>query len=101
NAEPPPPNHAPIPYGLIALVFVPATAAYLWFLRGLDSFRFAHPGTLALIPIAVALVLWAGIKRGPGRRPVLVHSRTGELAGAGRGFWARLGGVAVGARTLG
>ena len=84
------PNHAPIPYALIAVVFVPAIAAYLWFLRTLDSFRFAHPGALALIPIAVALVLWAGIKRGPGRRPVLVHSRTGELAGAGRGFWARV-----------
>ena len=79
-----------IPHGLIALVFVPATAAYLWFLRTLDSFRFAHPFALALIPIAVALVLWAGVRRGAGRRAVLVHSRTGELAGAGRGFWARL-----------
>jgi Ca-activated chloride channel family protein len=85
-----PPSHARIPYALIAVVFVPATAAYLWFLRSLESFRFAHPGALCLIPLAVALVLWAGVKRGPGRRSVLVHSRTGELPRVGRGFWARL-----------
>jgi Ca-activated chloride channel family protein len=81
---------SPIPYGLIALVFVPATAAYLWLLRHTESFRFAHPGALALIPIAVALVLWAGIRRGPGRRAVLVHSRASELGQRRRGFWARL-----------
>ena len=55
-----------IPYGLIAVVFVPALAAYLWFLRSLPNLSFAHPAALALIPLAVALVLYAGIRRGVG-----------------------------------
>ena len=75
-------NPAPIPYGLIAAVFVPATVGYLWLLRSLPNLRFAHPFALALIPIAVALVLWAGLRRGPGRRAVLVHSRATEIGGA-------------------
>jgi Ca-activated chloride channel family protein len=81
---------APIPYRLIAAVFLPATAAYLWFLRGLPNLRFAHPFALALIPIAVALVLWAGLRRGAGRRAVLVHSRATELGGKRRGLVSRL-----------
>jgi Ca-activated chloride channel family protein len=84
------PQRRPIPYALIAAVFVPATAGYLWFLRGTEGFRFGHPGALALIPIAVALVLFAGIRRGPGRRAVLVHSRAAELGRRKRGIVARL-----------
>lgn len=86
----PAPAPAPIPYGLIAVVFLPATAVYLWFLRGAENFRFAHPGALALVPIAVALVLWAGIRRAATRQGVLVHPRAGELALRPRGFVARL-----------
>ena len=81
--------HAPIPYGLIAAVFVPATIIYLWVLRTLPNLRFRHPYALALIPIAVALVLWAGLRRGPGRRAVLVHSRATEIAGKRRGWVSR------------
>jgi Ca-activated chloride channel family protein len=77
-----------IPYGLIAVVFGPALVAYLWFLRGLPNLSFAHPAALALIPLAVALVLYAGITRGAGRRAVLVHSRAGELAAASGGWSA-------------
>lgn len=80
----------PIPYALIAAVFVPATAAYLWFLRSVESFRFAHPFALVLIPLAVALVLWAGIRQAPGRRAALMHSRASELGTRKRGVVARL-----------
>ena len=81
---------SPIPYGLIAAVFVPATAAYVWFLQSVESFRFAHPGALVLIPIAVALVVWAGIRRAPVRRAALMHSRASELGQRKRGLVARL-----------
>jgi Ca-activated chloride channel family protein len=81
---------AAIPYGLIAAVFVPATAAYVWFLRSVESFRFAHPFALVLIPVAVALVLWAGIRHAPGRRAALMHSRASELGTRKRGIVARL-----------
>jgi Ca-activated chloride channel family protein len=81
---------SPIPYGLIGAVFVPATAAYVWFLQSVESFRFAHPGALVLIPIAVALVVWAGIRRAPMRRAALMHSRASELGTRKRGIVARL-----------
>jgi Ca-activated chloride channel family protein len=81
---------AAIPYGLIAAVFVPATGAYLWFLQSVESFRFAHPFALVLVPIAVALVLWAGIRHAPGRRAALMHSRASELGTRKRGIVAKL-----------
>jgi len=89
-----------IPYGLIALVFVPATALYLWWLQGLENFRFAHPFALALIPLAVALVLWAGIRRGQQRRAVLVFSRAGELGRKQHGLVRRLADLPVVLRLL-
>ncbi len=79
-----------LPYALLAAVFVPAAAAYVWFLRQLPNLRFAHPYALALLPIAIALVLWAGIVRGPARRAVLVHSRAAELGARKRGLVAHL-----------
>ena len=83
-------RRAPIPYALIAVVFVPLAMAYLAFLRNIEGFRFAHPAALALIPIAVALVLWAGLRRGPARRGLFAYSRTGELAAQRDGLVARL-----------
>jgi Ca-activated chloride channel family protein len=84
------PVQGQIPYALIAAVFVPAAAWYVWFLRSVESFRFAHPFALVLIPLAVALVLWAGIRRAPGRRAALMHSRASELGTRKRGLVARL-----------
>ncbi len=81
---------APIPYALVAAVFVPATAAYLWLLRSIEAFRFAHPFALSIVPLAVALVLWAGIRRAPGRRGAIMHSCASELGARRRGFVARL-----------
>jgi Ca-activated chloride channel family protein len=89
-----------IPYGLIAAVFVPATAAYLWFVRGIESFRFAHPFALVLIPLAVALVLWAGIHRAPVRRGAIMHSRASYLGERRRGLVARLRDLPVVLRLL-
>jgi len=66
-----------IPFGLIAAVFVPLGAAYVALLRHAEGFRFAHPGALALVPLGVALVLWAGLRRGPRRRGVFAYSRAG------------------------
>jgi len=79
-----------IPYVLIAAVLTPVAAGYIWVLRGAEGFRFAHPGALALIPIGVALVLWAGLRRSPGRRGVLTYSRASELATRPPGLVARL-----------
>jgi Ca-activated chloride channel family protein len=84
------PPRAPIPYLLIAAVFVPLAVAYLILLRNVEGFRFAHPGALALVPVGVALVLWAGLRRGPGRRGVFAYSRAGELRTIQRGFVSRL-----------
>jgi len=81
---------APIPYGLIGAVFAPLAAGYFWLLRNVEGLRFAHPGALALIPPAVALVLWAGLRRGPTRRGVFAYSRAGELALQRVGIVARL-----------
>jgi Ca-activated chloride channel family protein len=92
-AEPTPPStppRAPIPYALLAGVFAPLAVAYLVLLRNVEGFRFAHPAALALLPIAVALVLWAGLVRGPGRRGVFAYSRAGELGAQRRGLVARL-----------
>ncbi|HSZ83085.1 MAG TPA: VWA domain-containing protein [Polyangia bacterium] len=83
-------GRASIPYALIAAVFVPLAIGYLVLLRDVEGFRFAHPGALALVPIAVALVLWAGLRRGPGRRGVLSYSRASELRRQPRGFVSRL-----------
>ncbi len=80
----------PIPLGLIAALFVPATAAYLWLLRIEEGFRFAHPGALALCPIAVALVAWTGFRRPGDREAALLYSRTSELGLRRSGLVARL-----------
>ncbi|HVU50127.1 MAG TPA: VWA domain-containing protein [Polyangia bacterium] len=88
--KPAPPRRAAIPYALIAGVFAPLAVAYLVLLRNVEGFRFAHPAALALLPIAVALVLWAGLVRGPGRRGVFAYSRAGELGAQPRGLVARL-----------
>jgi Ca-activated chloride channel family protein len=87
---PSPAPRAPIPYALLVAVFAPLALAYAWLLRNVEGFRFAHPGALALVPIAVALVLWAGLHRGPGRRGVFGYSRAGELRAQRRGLVSRL-----------
>ena len=79
-----------IPYVLIAAVLAPVSAGYVWVLRNAEGFRFAHPGALALIPIAVAMVLGAGMSRSPGRRGVLTYSRASELGARPTGLVARL-----------
>ncbi len=83
-------GRGPMPWALIALVFAPLAAAYLWLLRDVEGFRFAHPFALALIPPAVALCAWAGLARAPGRRGLFVYSRAGELSAARPGLVARL-----------
>jgi Ca-activated chloride channel family protein len=84
------PRRAPIPYALIAAVFLPLLAGYGVLLRNVEGLRFAHPGALALVPIAVALVLWAGLARGPARRGLFAYSRAAELGAQRRGLVARL-----------
>jgi Ca-activated chloride channel family protein len=83
-------NGAPIPYGLIAAVFAPLVLLYALLLRNAEGFRFAHPFALALIPLGVALVLWAGLRRAPGRRGLFAYSRAGELGAQRSGIVARL-----------
>lgn len=91
-----------IPWRLLAAFFAPAVLAYLWLLRGEDGFRFAHPGALALIPLAVALVAWTGFRRAAERQPALVYSRATELgARPARGLVARLRDLPTVLRLLG
>ena len=84
------PGRGSIPYALIAVVFAPLAAAYFWTLRDVEGFRFAHPFALALIPPAVALVVWAGLSRAPGRRGLFVYSRAADLGVARPARVARL-----------
>jgi Ca-activated chloride channel family protein len=79
-----------IPYLLIAAVFAPLAAAYAFLLRDVEGFRFAHPFLLALIPPAVALVLWMELGRAPARRALFLYSRATELGAQRPGIVARL-----------
>ena len=81
---------ARIPYLLIAAVFVPLAVAYVFVLRNVEGFRFAHPYFLALIPPVVALVLWMEVGRVPARRALFLHSRAAELGAQRPGLVARL-----------
>ena len=89
-----------IPALLLAAVFLPAIAGYVFWLRSLESLRFAHPFALATIPLAVALVVFAGVKRGQARRPVLIFSRASELGRSPRGIVARFAELPVVLRLL-
>jgi len=77
-----------IPYGLLAALFLPAAVVYLSRFRGLITFRFGHPWVLLVIPLAIALVLWLGIRRP--RLAFLVHSRASELGAQRAGIVSRL-----------
>jgi Ca-activated chloride channel family protein len=79
-----------IPYTLIAAVFAPLAAGYAFLLRNVEGFRFANPLLLALIPPAVALVLWMQLARAPARRALFLYSRAAELATQRPGLVARL-----------
>jgi Ca-activated chloride channel family protein len=79
-----------IPYALIAAVFAPLAAGYAFLLRNVEGFRFALPYVLALIPPAVALVLWMELRRAPARRALFLYSRATELGTQRPGFVARL-----------
>ena len=83
-------NGARIPYVLIAAVFVPLAAGYAFVLRNVEGFRFAHPYVLALIPPAVALVLWMELGRATARRALFLYSRATELGTHRPGIVARL-----------
>jgi Ca-activated chloride channel family protein len=78
-----------LPWALTLAVFVPVIVAYSLSLRDLESLRFAHPFALLLIPLGLGLVLFAGVKRGQQRRPVLTFSRASELGASKRGLVAR------------
>ena len=83
------PKRGRLPVALLLAVFLPTIAAYAYYLRELESLRFAHPYALLLIPLALALVVFAEVKRGQARRPALMFSRASELGGARRGLVAR------------
>lgn len=89
-----------IPYAILAALFVPATLVYFWQFRALTTFRFAHVGALALIPIAAGLVVWAAMRRGSARRSVMLHSRAGEMGRQKRGWVARLRDLPVALRLF-
>jgi Ca-activated chloride channel family protein len=79
-----------VPWALVVAVFLPVAVAYGVWLRTLESLRFAHPYALLLIPLGLGLVLFAAVRRGQQRRPVLTFSRASELLASKRGIVARL-----------
>ena len=80
----------PIPWRLMAAILVPALAAFAWVLRGAEGFRFAHPGALALGPLAAGLILWTTFGRRADRVAVLRYPRATELGRNAPGLVARL-----------
>ena len=89
-----------IPWGLFAWVFVPVILLFGWLLRNASGFRFAHPGALAMIPIAVALILWTTFRRARDIQVVLTHSRASELGRRPRGWRTRLADLPTVLRVL-
>ena len=87
-----------IPYRLLGVLFVPAALIYTAMFRNLVTFRFAHPWLLAALPVALALVVWLGIKRV--RPAFLVHSRASELGAQRKGLMARLRDLPVALRLF-
>jgi Ca-activated chloride channel family protein len=87
---PPRARREPIPWRLLAAILVPALAAFAWILRGAEGFRFAHPGALALGPLAAGLILWTTFGRRSDRVAVFRHPRATELGRNAPGLVARL-----------
>ena len=89
DGKPPTARRAPIPYALIAAVFVPLAVA----LRAAAAQRRRASASrtralLALIPPAVALVLWIGLARGAGAARVFhLFARRASWARSARGSW--------------
>jgi Ca-activated chloride channel family protein len=99
-ARAPAPATRPVPIRLLLALLLPAAAIYSWLLRDAEGFRFAHPGALALIPIAVALVLWTSFRRPADRHAPLRHPRAAELGARRPGVVARLKDLPVALRVL-
>ena len=78
-----------IPTALLAGVFTLAALVVAWLVRGAEGFRFAHPGALALIPIAIGLMLWGTFWRPRDLQVALRHPRAGELGRRRQGWVAR------------
>ena len=95
---PRPAPHPRIPWRLLLALFVPAALVYVGIFRGLITFRFAHPWLLGLVPLAMVLVLWLGIRRS--RPAYLVHSRASELGAFRPGLVAHLRELPVALRVL-
>lgn len=79
-----------IPYALVAAVLVLTAAPFVLWIRRVPGFGFAQPWALSLIPVAVALVLWAALGRAHRRRATLIHSRAAELSQLRRGLFGHL-----------
>lgn len=80
----------PLPLRLVAALFVPAIAAFVWVLRGAEGFRLAHPGALVLGPLAAGLILWTSFGRRADRVASFRHPRATELGARPPGLVARL-----------
>ncbi len=96
----PPAPRGRLPVILLFAIFAPVAIGYFLHLRDLESLRFAHPFALGLVPLAWALIVFAEVRRGVRRRPVLVFSRAAELVGARRGLVARLADLPLVLRLL-
>jgi len=94
------PGWRPVPAGLLAAVFAPAAVATAWIVRGAEGFRFAHPGALALCPIAVGLVAWTAFRRPADLQAALRHPRASELGRRPRGWVARSADLPIALRLL-
>jgi Ca-activated chloride channel family protein len=90
GAAAPPPRREPLPWRLMAAVFIPAIVVFGWLLRGAEGFRFAHPGALALGPLAAGLISWTSFRRRADQVASFRHPRATELGARAPGLVARL-----------
>ncbi len=90
TASPAPPARRPIPVRVLLVGLVAVAGAYVFLLRNEEGFRFAHPGALALVPIAVAMILWTVYRRRVDRVASLRYPRATALAAGKPGLIARL-----------
>ncbi|HEY4185416.1 MAG TPA: VWA domain-containing protein [Polyangia bacterium] len=86
----PPAARRPIPTRALLVLLLGVAGIYAFLLRNEEGFRFAHPGALALGPIAVAMILWTVFRRPADRLASFRHPRAGALRAQKAGLVARL-----------
>lgn len=78
-----------VPWLMLLGMFAILGSVYSWMLRDAGGLRFAHQYTLVLVPLAVALIVFAAFRQRKSRVGTLRFARTHELAQHSPGLVAR------------